>query len=134
MQQTPEKNCNNCLHRFVPCDGSPCCDCQEPHGGSPTHWQQGGSIPPLSVELGKPVQVRPSWEQYFMRMARHVATRGTCDRKRVGCVITIGKRVVATGYNGSLPGTPHCEDVGHFMVSAQFMPSRTPSASRHATA
>jgi deoxycytidylate deaminase len=37
-----------------------------------------------------------------------VATRGTCDRKHVGAVIVKDKRILSTGYNGSLPGLPHC--------------------------
>lgn len=58
---------------------------------------------------------RESWNAYFMQMAEHVATRATCDRKHVGCVIHKDNRVLATGYNGSLAGTPHCDDVGHHM-------------------
>lgn len=58
---------------------------------------------------------RPSWDEYFMGLARLAATRGTCDRKRVGCVLVRDRAVLATGYNGSLRGTPHCDDVGHQM-------------------
>lgn len=52
---------------------------------------------------------------YFMRMAFVVSTLATCPRKSVGAVIVRNKRMVATGYNGSLPGQPHCEDVGCLM-------------------
>lgn len=57
---------------------------------------------------------RPGWEEYFMSIARQVATRSTCTRpnRQVGCVITVGKRIVATGYNGPPSGLPHCEDAG----------------------
>lgn len=61
---------------------------------------------------------RPGWDEYFMTMAVVASTRGTCDRRYVGCVIvTPDNQVVATGYNGSAPGAPHCidEDVGHLM-------------------
>ena len=58
---------------------------------------------------------RIGWDVYFMRMANFVATRSTCDRKHVGAVIVRDKRVIASGYNGSLPGLPHCDDVGHDM-------------------
>jgi dCMP deaminase len=34
------------------------------------------------------VYVRPSWDEYFMEIARTVAKRSTCDRGRSGCVIT----------------------------------------------
>ena len=55
---------------------------------------------------------RPSWDQYFLQQCELVAKRGTCPRKQVGAIVVKNKRIVATGYNGSLPGLPHCEDVG----------------------
>jgi dCMP deaminase len=58
---------------------------------------------------------RRSWHEYFMRIAHEVSTRATCDRKHVGCVLVIEKRIIATGYNGSIPGMPHCDDIGHDM-------------------
>lgn len=59
--------------------------------------------------------MRPSWDQFFMEAARHTATRATCDRKHVGCVLVIDRRVVAGGYNGSIAGLAHCDEVGHDM-------------------
>lgn len=61
---------------------------------------------------------RPSWDEYFMSFAGVASIRGTCDRKKVGAVIVVGKRVLATGYNGSIAGMPHCNDVGHDMVAS----------------
>jgi dCMP deaminase len=60
---------------------------------------------------------RKTWGEYFMAIAHEVSSRSTCDRKHVGCVITIDRRIVATGFNGSVPGMPHCDDVGHDMVN-----------------
>lgn len=57
-------------------------------------------------------RVRPSWDEYFMRIAHEVATRSTCPRLAVGAVIVKDKRILTTGYNGSPAGMPHCEDVG----------------------
>lgn len=63
-------------------------------------------------------QNRKSWHLYFLELAAQVATRGTCDRKQVGCVIVApNKRVVSTGYNGSIPRSPHCEESGHLIVN-----------------
>ena len=52
-----------------------------------------------------------------MRIAHEVASRATCDRKHVGAVIVVERQVVATGYNGSIRGMPHCDEVGHDMES-----------------
>lgn len=58
---------------------------------------------------------RVSWDTYFMNIAREVASRATCDRKHVGAVIVREKNILSTGYNGSLRGLAHCNDVGHLM-------------------
>lgn len=54
---------------------------------------------------------RPSWDEYFMATAVLLATRSNCERLHVGCVIVTGgarkNRIVAAGYNGYLPGSPH---------------------------
>ena len=59
---------------------------------------------------------RVSWKYYFMNIAREVATRSTCDRKHVGAVIVREKTILSTGYNGSIKGLPHCDEVGCEMV------------------
>jgi dCMP deaminase len=59
---------------------------------------------------------RPSWERYFIELARVVASRSTCDRLKVGVVLVRDRRILATGYNGSMPGSKHCSDVGHAML------------------
>jgi dCMP deaminase len=50
-----------------------------------------------------------------MDIARVVASRATCDRKHVGAVLVRDRSILATGYNGSIRGLPHCDDVGHLM-------------------
>jgi dCMP deaminase len=65
---------------------------------------------------------RPSWHQYFMTITRQVAERSTCKRAKVGAVIVRDRNIVATGYNGSPAGLPHCTEVGCLIYS-----SRTPS-------
>lgn len=58
---------------------------------------------------------RASWDEYFLRIAAEVASRATCDRKHVGAVIVRERRILSTGYNGSIRGMPHCDDAGHIM-------------------
>ncbi|MBC7314908.1 MAG: cytidine/deoxycytidylate deaminase family protein [Chloroflexi bacterium] len=56
--------------------------------------------------------MRPSWDEYFVEIARQVATRSTCLRRHVGAVIVRDKRILSTGYNGAPRGLPHCDVVG----------------------
>ncbi len=58
---------------------------------------------------------RTDWNSYFMGIARQVAARATCDRKQVGAVIVKDKNILATGYNGSISGMLHCDEMGHMM-------------------
>ena len=55
---------------------------------------------------------RPSWDDYFMEMARVVSRRSTCLRRSVGALLVRDKRILTTGYNGAPAGLPHCEQVG----------------------
>lgn len=60
------------------------------------------------------MDTRQPWTEYFMELAEKLATRSTCDRANVGVVIVNDdNRIISTGYNGSLPGNSHCNDVGH---------------------
>ncbi len=58
---------------------------------------------------------RISWDEYFLELMETVAKRATCDRGRSGCIIVRDKRIVSTGYVGSPPGLPHCDEIGHLM-------------------
>ncbi len=55
---------------------------------------------------------RPSWERYFLEIAKLVSSRSTCIRRKVGAVVVKDKRILSTGYNGPPSGIRHCEDVG----------------------
>jgi dCMP deaminase len=58
------------------------------------------------------VYMRPDWDEYFSEIAKVVATRSTCNRKQVGCVLVKDCQIISTGYAGSIRGQPHCTDVG----------------------
>ena len=60
---------------------------------------------------------RPSWDEYFLKLAMLASERATCPRMHCGCVLVKDKYVLATGYNGSLPGTPHCYEDGCMVVN-----------------
>ncbi len=68
--------------------------------------------------------MRPSWNEYFMLIAKLVSTRSTCNSRPTGAVLVKDKQILATGYNGSMPGAPHC--------LGQFMPDGSPYCHRRA--
>ncbi|MFH0964851.1 MAG: cytidine/deoxycytidylate deaminase family protein [Planctomycetota bacterium] len=69
---------------------------------------------------------RPSWDEYFMRIAQAVSMRSTCLRRRVGAILVRNKRILASGYNGVPRGLMHCEERGCIREEAQV-----PSGQRH---
>ena len=68
---------------------------------------------PRAADPPRSAERRVDWHTYFMNIARQVATRSTCDRKHVGAVIVRDRTILSTGYNGSIRGMPHCDEVGH---------------------
>ncbi|MBI5118417.1 cytidine/deoxycytidylate deaminase family protein [Candidatus Poribacteria bacterium] len=69
---------------------------------------------------------RPTWDEYFLEIARLVSSRSTCLRRAVGAVFVREKRVLSTGYNGAPSGLKHCEEVGCIRER-----ERIPSGERH---
>jgi dCMP deaminase len=69
---------------------------------------------------------RPSWDEYFLEVARLVARRATCLRRSVGAVLVKDKKILATGYNGSPSGLSHCIDIGCLRQKLKI-----PSGERH---
>jgi dCMP deaminase len=79
---------------------------------------------------------RPSWDVYFMATAMLMATRSSCERLHVGCVIVSGgthkNRIIAAGYNGFLPGSPHVSRVrdGHEQATVHAEQNAVSDAAR----
>jgi dCMP deaminase len=53
--------------------------------------------------------MRPSWDDYFMRIAYLAATRSQCHSRQVGAVIVRERHIIATGYNGVPSGIRPCK-------------------------
>ncbi|XVG96183.1 deoxycytidylate deaminase [Eubacteriales bacterium KG127] len=66
---------------------------------------------------------RPSWDEYFMGMAKLTAQRSTCLRRKVGAVIVKDKHIIATGYNGAPRGLAHCGELGGCLREQLKVPS-----------
>src|SRR3954464_11888847 len=79
---------------------------------------------------------RPSWDEYFMAPPLLISSRSNCERLHVGCVIVTGgerkNRLVAAGYNGFLPGTPHVSRVrdGHEQATVHAEQNAVADAAR----
>jgi dCMP deaminase len=54
---------------------------------------------------------------FFLNTINQLAECSTCSKSKVGAIIVKDKRIISCGYNGSLPKTPHCEDVGCLLDS-----------------
>jgi len=55
---------------------------------------------------------RPGWDEYFMNIAKMVASRSNCVKRKVAAVIVKDKRIISTGYNGTPRGTRNCNEGG----------------------
>ena len=62
--------------------------------------------------MNEPIEKRPGWDEYFMRIACVAALRSNCMKRKVGAVIVRDKRVISTGYNGTPRGTENCFEGG----------------------
>jgi dCMP deaminase len=76
-----------------------------------------GSLEELHAQLARLLRSnlyfeRPDWDDYFMSIARVVAARGNCVKRKVAAVITVDRRIIATGYNGTPRGTTNCNEGG----------------------
>ena len=70
--------------------------------------------------------IRPSWDEYFIKIAALVAERSTCLRHHVGAIIVKDRRILTTGYNGAPAGLPDCLELGCLRNQLKI-----PSGERH---
>jgi dCMP deaminase len=64
-------------------------------------------LPPLMSRFE-----RPSWDEYFMSIAKVVAMRSNCIKRKVAAIIVKDRRVISTGYNGTPKGAKNCNEGG----------------------
>jgi len=77
-------------------------------------------------KTGDTKHVRPTWDEYFMKIAALVSERSTCLRHHVGAIIVKNRRVLTTGYNGAAAGTRDCLELGCLRNELKI-----PSGERH---
>lgn len=77
-----------------------------------------GTLEEFSAQLATALRelevsfARPSWDQYFMDIARQVAVRSNCMKRQVAAVIVSDRRIISTGYNGTPRGVKNCNEGG----------------------
>ncbi len=55
---------------------------------------------------------RPSWDDYFLQIARVVSLRSNCLKRKVAALIVKDRRIIASGYNGTPRGVKNCNEGG----------------------
>ena len=70
-----------------------------------------GTVFETLIKIIDSIERRLSWDEYFMLLAIVIKNRSSCERLKVGCVITKNNRSLCTGYNGHIPGAPHVSRV-----------------------
>jgi dCMP deaminase len=80
----------------------------------------------MSKVLMGGIDVRPSWDDYFINIVEDISKRSTCLRRKVGALIVKDNRILATGYNGAPIGCKHCLDIGCLRQELNI-----PSGQRH---
>ena len=65
----------------------------------------------IFLDLAKKAS-RPDWDEYFMNIAKVVAMRANCMKRKIAAVIVKDKRIISTGYNGTPRGIKNCSDGG----------------------
>jgi dCMP deaminase len=77
-----------------------------------------GDLPELEARIQRVLEGRlffrdrPSWDAYFMNIARVVASRSNCIKRRIGAVLVADRRIISTGYNGTPRGVQNCNEGG----------------------
>ena len=68
------------------------------------------------------MDIRPEWDEYFIEIAKVVASRSTCNRRKYGAVIVKNNKIISTGYNGSPKGAINCMDSGTCVREVKNIP------------
>ncbi len=65
----------------------------------------------LLLDLSKK-ELRPDWDDYFLGIAKMVALRSNCIKRKVAAVLVKERRIISTGYNGTPRGVKNCSEGG----------------------
>ena len=74
---------------------------------------------------------RPTWDEYFIKIAKLTSERSNCIKRSVGCILVKDKRILSLGYNGTPIGTLNCYEGGCKRCCEQFSDNKTNSAGKN---
>jgi dCMP deaminase len=74
---------------------------------------------------------RPSWDEYFIKIARLTSERSNCIKRKVGCIIVKDKRILSLGYNGTPVGTENCYEGGCKRCMDQYLQNNIDSSAKN---
>lgn len=63
---------------------------------------------------------RPTWDEYFMKIAEITSERSNCIKRKVGCIIVKENRILSLGYNGTPSKIKNCYEGGCERCYDQF--------------
>ena len=66
------------------------------------------------------MEKRPSWDNYFIKIAKLTSERSNCIKRKVGSIIVKNNRILSLGYNGTPSGIKNCYDGGCKRCFEQF--------------
>lgn len=55
---------------------------------------------------------RPTWDKYFINIAKLTSERSNCIKRKVGCIIVKENRILSLGYNGTPSKMKNCYEGG----------------------
>lgn len=74
---------------------------------------------------------RPSWDEYFIKIASLTSERSNCIKRKVGCIIVKDKRILSLGYNGTPVGTENCYTGGCKRCMDQYLQQNIDSSAKN---
>ena len=74
---------------------------------------------------------RPSWDEYFIKIASLTSERSNCIKRKVGCIIVKDKRILSLGYNGTPVGTENCYTGGCKRCMDQYLQENIDSSAKN---
>jgi len=111
---TAQRHTADTHHETITVMNEPGWRCKECIEKSPAWY-----LPKLTMSMARGASVfigygpnepqRPDWDDYFLAIAKTVARRADCTRRKVGAVVVdVDRRIVGTGYNGGPSGGKSC--------------------------